>query len=319
MRIADKLKIAAHSVAFGLKGADEVITQQANFGSNEGSNIIQEKQYGGVFADMLQQKETQEVKEMRDSYYRVFREADKYHVDVSGSIDPETGDFSGETITGKTRKKVATDFNRRVEILNEENYEIRVIQDVKLISLESNWAPMLDVSEEEKMVPNINIERDGFTPRFKIEKYANKFVARKKEDNKYIVDFYTTMYASQFGKVDALYIAELNKIYADNHIKTDTTDFISIEFVTDKAFGCEDMLCFKFENIVFKSISIYDGNFVLSFECDCTSDGIDIVEQYKTKEMDEKYATKAAKKNPDINAIQRRMDEDFETTTLKLS
>ena len=78
-------------------------------------------------------------------------------------------------------------------------------------------------------VSNIEIERD-FLPRFNIENYANKVVVRKIDDNNAYVDFYTTMYASQFGKVDAIYISQLNTLYKEKTKRSDITDIKRIRF-----------------------------------------------------------------------------------------
>ena len=53
---------------------------------------------GGVFDDMLQQKETQRVKETRDKYYRVLREADKWDAsNITIVSEDENGVVFGNT------------------------------------------------------------------------------------------------------------------------------------------------------------------------------------------------------------------------------
>jgi hypothetical protein len=92
---------------------------------------IQKEVKGGVFSDMLQEKETKQVIEMRDKYYRVLKEADKrstsnidYNVDDDGNIISING-------TNRLRKKRKEDFEKHVIVFNEENLPIRTIQDNK--------------------------------------------------------------------------------------------------------------------------------------------------------------------------------------------
>lgn len=325
--VRTKLVIFFHSLFFGLKGGDEIITESANYGTGTDSNVTQKKVYDDVLADFLDGKETQRVVEMRDEYYRVFKESDKYEVSVNGLFDENGEDLDGE-VTVETKRKVKSDFLKRIEVYNPENLKVRTIQDCKMIPIIGNYdaITLITVAEHDQMVPNITVERDGFTPRFELERYANKVVVRTIDDKKCFVDFYTTIYASQFGKIDALFIAELNRIREKNLMRSDTTSFKTIDFVSDKAFNTDDLCEFKYTNPKYKSINIFDGNFVLTFECDVVLDGYDITEKYKTDEVTKNYEEKAPKgKSQDIFAVNRRVENDeknnefnFEKTTLKL-
>ena len=75
LTIADKSKIFVNSFFRGLKNADDIMLSQVN-GENGGTEITEKMSGGGVFKDMLQEKETQQVKELRDRYYRILNEAD---------------------------------------------------------------------------------------------------------------------------------------------------------------------------------------------------------------------------------------------------
>ena len=177
----------------------------------------------------------------------------------------------------------------------------------------------------------ISIERDGITPRFFLEKYAKKVVVRN-NDNRAYVDLYFSIYASQFGKVDAILVSNLHRIFEEKNLRSDLTDFISIEWYSDKAWNSDDVCHFKYDDIKFINIDIFDGNFVLTFDCNVVKDGIDLAEKFKTEELDEKYANEEAKHEAvDIFTLQRKMKRDEEkqkndidlgnlgSTTLKLS
>ena len=323
MDILKKIKMAWHSLFLGMKGADDIIVQDANYGSGT-QEIVQQASVDHVMNDFLTQQETQRMKERRDEYYRTFKESDKYKVEVEGLFDKEGNDLKGE-VKVRTTKKVRNHFLKRIKVYNPENLEIRTVQDNKLIQKHSNiddYTFLLHPTEKES-IPLITVTRDGFTPRFELETYANKVVVRTINETECYVDFYTTMYASQFGKVDALFIAELNRIREQKLMRSDTTSFKEIDFISDKAFNTDDLCLFKYDNIEYKGIELFDGNFVLTFKCHVVADGTDITEKYKMKSLDKKLETNAPRDGVATNifAAQRKAEKEeinFETTTLKL-
>ena len=76
MDILKKIKMTWHSLFLGMKGADKVIVQDANYGSGT-QEIVQQASVDHVMNDFLTQQETQRMKERRDEYYRAFKESDK--------------------------------------------------------------------------------------------------------------------------------------------------------------------------------------------------------------------------------------------------
>ena len=72
--IKGRLQLLWHSLFRGMSAADNII--KAPVGSDHSVEVVQQINNGGVFDDMLQQKETQRVIETRDKYYRVLKEAD---------------------------------------------------------------------------------------------------------------------------------------------------------------------------------------------------------------------------------------------------
>lgn len=317
-RFLKNIELLFHGLFHGMKGADEVISQSANYGGGS-TEIVQQKGLGGVMEDMLIGQETQQVKETRDAYYRVLNEADKYSVTIVGDLSDDAVD-SDKPLSTKTRKKTAADYLKHSNFYNPDNLKIRVIQDIKILPKESNFAGNFTLSEHELTVSNIEIERDGFIPRFELERYANKIVVKTKSKKKARLDFYTTIYASQFGKVDALFIAELNKIRDQKLFRSDTTALKKVKFISDKAFGSDDLCLFEYKNIEFKGIEVYDGNFVLQFDADIVSDGINITEKYRTKELDDKYLSNAPKQDAiDLFTLKRHIDNEDDDNGLNLT
>lgn len=335
-KIKRNLQLFWHSLFRGMAAADTVI--KAPVGSENSSEIVQQVKTGGVFDDMLQQKETQRVKETRDKYYRILREADKWDAsNITIVSEDEDGVVFGNT--NSVRKKTKQDFMKHSNVYNPENLPLRTIQDNKQFQKKNNLISGFGAVFDSEMIPNgltdydttISIERDGITPRFFLEKYAKKVVVRNNGNRSY-VDLYFSIYASQFGKVDAILVSNLYRMFEEKNLRSDLTDFISIEWYSDKAWNSEDVCHFKYDDIKFINIDIFDGNFVLTFDCNVVEDGVDLAKKFKTEELDRKYANEEAKhEGVDIFAIQRKMERDKEkqkndvdlnnldSTTLKLS
>lgn len=298
-----------HSLFRGMSNAESIINGQTK--SNDGDiGIIQQIGVGGVFDDMLQQKETQEVVEMRDKYYRVYKESDKWdtsNITIIG--EDENGVIFGNT--DKIKKKRKSDFIKHPPVYNPENLLLRTIQDVKHIQKHNNFYIDKKVLENPcDFDTNLNIKRDGITPRFFIEKYAKRIVVRE-NINRAIVDFYLPLYASQFGKVDAILISNLHNMKNEKIMKSDITDIVEIEWFSDKAWNSDDVCLFKYNDIKFIGIDIFDGSFVLSFDCNIVEDGKDLTEKFKTKELDEKYKSESQKHDVvDIFTYSRKMERD---------
>lgn len=318
-KIKGNLQLFWHSLFRGMAAADTVIN--APVGSENASEIVQQMKAGGVFDDMLQQKETQQVKEMRDKYYRILREADKWD---ASNITIVSEDEDGVTFgnINSVRKKTKTDFMKHSPVLNIGEYSLRTIQDNKCFQKKSNLASGFNAVFDPEMIPNgltdydttITIERDGITPRFFLEKYAKKVVVRN-NGSRAFVDLYFSIYASQFSKVDAILVSNLYKIFEEKNFRSDLTDFVSIEWYSDKAWNSEDACCFKYDDMNFVDINVFDGNFVLTFDCNIVKNGVDLAEKFKTKELDEKYEKEEAKhESVDIFTLQRKMKRDEEKT-----
>lgn len=327
-KIFYKLKLFWHGLFYGLSGAEKVI--QSTHGNNNEIEVIQKEiGGGGVFADMLEEKQTQQVKETIDAYYRVYKEADKWDVSsITMDIDHETGEIVFRN-TDKVKKKTKVDFMKMPEIFNPDNLKVRTVQDNKHFEDKYNDNPAFLYKYE----TTLKVFRDEFTPRFEIDKIVKKMVVRETTINgKAIVDLYVPSEASQFGKIDAIVISNLHSLKKEKRYKSDLTDFIGFEWYSDKGWNTEDVCLFKYIVIDLIGINIFDGSIVLTYLCDIVEDGKDLTEKFKTKELDEKYKTEAPKRDDiDIFTYTRKIERDknkknnnldldnLGTTTLKIT
>lgn len=330
-KIIANFKIFFHSLFYGMSRADKIINGPA--GSSDGVEVIQQQQGGGgVFADMLEEKQTQQVKETVDAYYRVYKESDNW--DVSGIIITSE-DESGVTFSGinTVKKKNKSDFMPHIPIFNPDDFKVRTIQDNN--HLEDNTNTSISLF---KYDTTLIIHRDNFTPRFYIEKLVKKMVVRElgMQNNKEIalVDLYLPSNASQFGKIDAIIIANLMQLLENKIYKSDITDFTGIEWYSNKAWNSDDLCHFSYTKPNLIGINKYDGSIVLTYFCEVVLNGKDLTEKYRTKELDEKYLIEAPKReNIDIFTYSRHIErkknkekkgsnidlENLGNTTLKIS
>lgn len=324
-KIYYNLKLLWHSIFYGMSGAEKIINAPGST-LNE-VEVIQKQTGGGVFADMLEEKQTQQVKETVDAYYRVYKEADNWDTSSITILgEDEEGVIFGNTT--RLRKKNKTDFMKHPPIFNPDNLEIRTIQDNKHLEDKYNTNP----NQYFKYETTLKVFRDNFTPRFEIDKIVKKMVVREYSKDIALVDLYIPSEASQFGKIDAIVISNIYSLKNEEKYKSDLVDFIGFEWYSDKGWNTEDVCLFKYEVIDLIGINIFDGSFVLTYNCKIIENGKDLTEKYKTKELDEKYLMEAPKtENVDVFAYARKIERDKEknknkeidlnnlsTTTIKL-
>ena len=321
-----KLKLFWHGLFYGMSGAEKVF--KGAIKTYEGIEVSQQQMGGSVFADLLEEKQTQQVKETVDAYYRIYKESNKY--DTSSlimDIDHETGEIVFHN-TDKLKKKTKADFIQCPSIFNPDNFNVLTIQDNKHFEDNYNTNPAFLYKYE----TTLKVFREEFTPRFELDKIVKKMVVRECNNDKTLVDLYIPCEASQFGKIDAIIISNLYTLMNEKKYKSDIIDFIGFEWFSDKAWNTEDIRFFKYNVIDLIGINIFDGSFVLTYYCNIVDNVTDLTEIHKTKELDEKYLTEAPKRDDiDIFTYSRKIDRDKEkknkeidldnltTTTIKLN
>lgn len=312
------LRLFWYSLFYGMESANKMLTGQNGDMSDNG--IHQNISKGGVMNDLLEQKVTKEVEELREKHYRIIKEADKY--------DPTTitmtFDADGNPIFSNTNhlsKKTYTDYMKHPPVYNDENLKIRVIQDNKITQKETSIGNVSIPNGLYDYDTTLTITRGMYVPRFEIDKFVTKMVVRQNDGaERALVDFYLPTNASQFGKIDAILISNLYSMFEEKNYRSDLTEFESIEWYSDKAWNSDDMCLFKYDDIVLVNINVFDGSFVFTFDCHIVSDGKSIVEKYMTEEMEEKYKELAPKsKAVDLFAGKRRNEKlDEENNEINL-
>ena len=298
-KIGNKIKTTWYLLFFAMKGADNVIFGHQD---NEGNTVLERHDTaGGVFHDLLEQKVTQEVEELRDKNYRVLRESDLYDASTIDMILDENGNISSFQNASRLAKKTLLDFVKHPPVYGEKPLVIQENRKYETNSTSTeiyNYDTLLEVG------------RDEIIPRFYIEKFVTKIVIRDHDnDKKKYVDLYVPSESSQFGKIDAMLIANIYRMWSEKEYRSDITDFSTLEFVSFKAWGVEDMMQFKFKTPKLIDIKVFDGSFVLVFDCDIEIYEKYLPEKFVTKELDVKYKNKEKKTNTlaiDVNNFKKK-------------
>lgn len=277
------LRVFIYSIFHGMEAGNALLEQRENSTDND-SDIVARKEQDSVFKDFIKGEETQRVKETRDEMYRVLEASENLVIEKQKLAD---GTGAILKVVKKPKKKTAADYTLKINVYNPENLPIRLIQDGKIYTVGNSFY-VEDLTD--KYVSIFKIERD-FIPRFKIENYTNKAVIRIIDDKHVYIDLYTTEYASQFGKVDALLIKQLYDIKKENNKKSDITTFNTFGFVTDKSAGEHSLCEFLYKNIEFQYINTFEGNFVITFKAEVEIDGKFVGDKFKTEELTKKLET----------------------------
>lgn len=261
----------------GLNSADKLSFGPKEDSLSGGVDITKHIEQNTVWDALLRGEVTQEVKELRHQTYEVNKESKNFEYVANGKVIK--------------KNKLSED---HVYVDESDNIPIQIIQNNELIP-----QTILDELEDvnsyggNKEKYTLEISRD-FIPRFKLEEFVNKLVVKRLNEREVQLDFYSSIYQEQFNKRHRPYINEMNKI-VNGFKQSDIIDFNNVKFVSYKAFGSEDSLLYSYDNIKFKEAIIFDGNFVLKFNANIKSDGIDLTHKFYDEKMSKKYMNKETK------------------------
>lgn len=282
-KIYKKIKLFWYSLFFGMKGVDNLLT--TNQKEQNGSILeISEDGGGGVFKDILEQKVTQEVEELRYTSYKVANESKKYR-------------YIGN---GKVVKKTETQLTEKHGLIDEsDNLPIILIQDNSIIC-EDILTSLNEINQKENKKVfydyKLKIKRN-ILPRFRIENYIKKLVL-KEADGNYVIDLYCSKYPSQFSeRKDKSFLSELKKIQNKEVRNSDILDFEELSFITNNAWGVDDWFKFSFLDFEYYDIIEFDGQYIIRMGCQSNIFMENILDKIYSKSAEEKYSKKEVKEN----------------------
>lgn len=269
----------------GIKRGNDVIMGDTNSNDSLGGGVEAKDEEKSVYKDLLRGELTKEVLELRHETYYAERESKHYSYIGNGVARKKNKTFS---YSGK--------------------YENSDGLDVQLVQFNKEYSENLSNSIEDTSLDSKLNRKFSFTlyrkfiPRFRLEKYTNKFIVKRPNDNsnKVIIDFYVSTYVSQFDRRQRIFYNELNNIYEGN-VRSEILEFEEMNFVSDEnTFGCESMVYYKYNNFNFITIKKFDGNYVLRFSCDVIVDGDDKIVEFFDADADRKFKNKEAREGKSV-------------------
>lgn len=277
---------------------DGVFTQKGVDNSSNSIHIGQDVRDGinSISKDLLKGELTEEVKQLRYRTYKVDREAKKFK-------------YFSPTLAMK--KKSVLNNKKRATFDNSDGLDVVVIQENKIVSegVLDGLNQIENEGRQDRRKYFVEIERD-FVPTFRLEAFLKKIVVKRKDDEHAVLDLYFPKYASEqpLSANDKSFrikqfVNELERIKTNGN-KSNILSMDRLRFVTNNAWGYDDLYEFKFINLWFRGISEFKDNYILKFDARIELDGSDLTEKFYNKEMSEKYENKDKRKvefNPFIS------------------
>lgn len=273
------------------------MTQQVSQSLESDTSVtVPVQQKTSVWEDLLQGKETQQVQEFRDEYYRILKKSEEYHTDVR-FVD--TGDEETSYFEGRTTRRASNMLSSAPEwVFKNDGDKITYVFDIV-----SGATLQESMHVNPKIEYNVDMKYD-FLPKFDIRAYLIHIIERVLPDGRFYLDLYLRAEAGQFDKISPQFIAEMMKVIQNKQYKSQLFEMDKIGFITDVTTrGVEPMRYYEYEDIDVAGIYSVDGCFVVSLVCKKTKDGEDVTEKYRKKEVDKKYENKESKNltaHPDI-------------------
>lgn len=264
----------------------------------------------GTLADALMRGEvTQEVKDLRWRMYKVNQAASGFKIsDIKYTKDGDIESYKSEIISQEdllSRIKVDTFDNYPLEMVVK-NTEVtlgvfetingkQMIQEDSTGNTTFNAISSKDHSATVKGELPIKIERQFF-PKFYLEKFAKKLVIRKIDDTKRLLEFYVSKYPDEYNTTSNFFINEIKRVIENGPQNSNFLQIDEVGFITNKTVGIGDNLLYTYNVLSFDKIIEFDGNYVIKFTSEVSTDGEYILEQYIEAELEEKYNKKVARK-----------------------
>lgn len=304
MNFLKRIRIFWHAFLYGLRSADKTMLTQIDNSNGDGSGVEHKiEAESNVFSDLLKKEETQQVKELRDISYRVYRESEKYKVDTGDMKIIEDENGNKIFVVPDDYKPVVKDTSEIPSEIIDTGENVVLVQGNYAIT-ESLSDALNDLDENAPVRYKLNVEANRFR-KFRIEKYAKYLAIKKDNEGNTKMEIYCSIFPREFvvmkgerekgtiDKSDVFFIQEAGKLVDGSLRYSDIVEFDTIDFVTEKAFNAPALYYYKYAVKEYLSCEKHDNYFVFSFRVIPICDGVDMIAQYRMAEVDAKYAEKA--------------------------
>ena len=273
----------------GLKNVEDSTLTAKTITIVDGDKITEEVKTNSVAKALLRGELTNEVKELRYRIYKVDDAVDGY-------------EYFTPTLTSK---KNSTNSKFYV-YYKDDGLELITSQqnDFVLDSLENSLNGYNAIVGETKEHKRVNISHKHIS-RYNMSKYLKRIDVKKIDEKNCLIELYFSKYhiddsttnKMSLGEdfISKMFIKEIESIKNGN-TRSEILDIDNINFITNKAYNLADLIEFNFQNIRYKDLVEFDGNYLLRFTSEFKTKQTDLVKKYYSESMEKKYRNKEKKK-----------------------
>jgi len=252
----------------------------------------------GQIADSLLNGElTKEVVDLRWRTYKILKE--------TNGLESVSVGFDSDGFPIIETKKINRKHSlSKIKLDDYDNYELEMVVDNTPITVsitdtlktifENDTVNNLDHQTSIKNKYPIIVKRMGIG-NFDIEKYTKKLNVRIIDNNKRLLEFYISSYKNDENLTQKLFLKKLRKSI-DNPNYSNIFNIDSINFITDKTIGVQDLLEFEYTDLKYDKTIQFDGYYVVKFIGTIEKNGIDMTTIYLSDGLEIKYKNKDKKK-----------------------
>lgn len=277
--LVKKIKVFVIGLFFGLKKVDNILQSSQSESTESSSNIETQKDQNSIYDKLLKGELTQEVIEFRYQVYRILRQSDKFICDAEGNLLRNTDN----TILRKPKVFETKDFN--VHIVQENTH------------FRGGFLESIDnmINCNKKISTRIKTSlKDDYYPVIQIDKNIVKTVIKAGEENN-LIDLYFSKTIDDRNRINKLFNKEIMKVKDGK--RSFVKEISNLSFISENAFGLESMFLVEVKNMEYKEFNEYENYNILTFEFPKEEYSKDILLEFYSPEMEEKYKNKEKKKN----------------------
>lgn len=284
-------KIMALAIAFS-NVERNAFSQKEKDNLDEGTNSSTDKDTGTLLNSLKNNVITEEVKNLRWRTYKILTKTRSNTTPLKDIMVDPSDDGTLEMVIDNTPNKLTNDtvfntvnlFDKPIITYNTDGTEK---------SASHGEISDLDFKVEEQELP-ITVIRNSI-PKFNIEKYTHKLHVREIDGENKLLEFYVSKYPDANNRTSNFFISELKKTI-QNPRASSLLDILGVKFITLNSIGVDDFYEYEYTITSFDKIVEFNGFYLIKFKAKVVTNGNYIVEQFRMKELDDKYLVKAKKK-----------------------
>jgi hypothetical protein len=279
-----------------LVNVEKLILKKSNSGSTKKNNP---ESIRGLLSEYLIRGEiTKEVKSLRWRMYKILSNDKKNVFKVTGYDKDDMPII--ETFSNDFKKTLS-----KIKIDDTDDYKLELVfynDDILPTLVDTintyNLSDIKNSNSIRKPKKPLMVYRK-FLSSFNIEDYTKKVNIRTINNEEKMIEFYIKKY-SEDKKTNKL-IKELSNLLNLNNqseallFKFNSLDIDSVEFVSNKTIGCDDLLLFKYDIQKIDKIIEFDGYYVIKYIANVEINGESIVKKFEDAELESKYERKEKK------------------------